>query len=171
MKMRLVTLVWLALGFALPTFAQQTNTPDPQLREKLVAAIKKYTDANNKNDAAAIAPLFTEDAVLVPPEGPVNGRQAIEKWYADLFQRLHISDDLVTVDQDSPHIIGTAGNEIWATGAWSATVKGQNFGPVQVKGYWAVIREGDDLKIKMLTWNLTPPPAAAASPTASPSNQ
>jgi len=42
MKIRLVVaLVGLAMSFALPTFAQQTNTPDPQLREKLVAAIKK----------------------------------------------------------------------------------------------------------------------------------
>ena len=54
MKIRLVVaLVGLALSFALPTFAQQTNTPDPQLREKLVAAIKKHTDALDKNDAAA----------------------------------------------------------------------------------------------------------------------
>jgi hypothetical protein len=31
----LKALVGLAIGFALPTFAQQTNTPDPKLREAL----------------------------------------------------------------------------------------------------------------------------------------
>jgi uncharacterized protein (TIGR02246 family) len=153
MKTRLfIALAGLAISFALPIFAQ-TNKPDPQLREKLVAVIKNLTDAVNNNDAAAVAPLFTEDAVLVPPEGPINGRQAIEKWFADLFQRVHVSDNLVTVDQDSPHIIGTAGNAIWANGAWSATLKVQNLGSLQAKGFWTVIREGDDLKIKMLTWN------------------
>lgn len=153
MKTRLfIALAGLAISFALPIFAQ-TNKPDPQLREKLVAVIKNFTDAVNNNDAAAVAPLFTEDAVLVPPEGPINGRQAIEKWFADLFQRVHVSDNLVTVDQDSPHIIGTAGNAIWANGAWSATLKVQNLGSLQAKGFWTVIREGDDLKIKMLTWN------------------
>jgi uncharacterized protein (TIGR02246 family) len=153
MKTRLfIALAGLAISFALPIFAQ-TNKPDPQLREKLVAVIKNFTDAVNNNDAAAVAPLFTEDAVLVPPEGPINGRQAIEKWFADLFQRVHVSDNLLTVDQDSPHIIGTAGNAIWANGAWSATLKVQDLGSLQAKGFWTVIREGDDLKIKMLTWN------------------
>jgi uncharacterized protein (TIGR02246 family) len=153
MKTRLfIALAGLAISFALPIFAQ-TNKPDPQLREKLVAVIKNFTDAVNNNNAAAVAPLFTEDAVLVPPEGPINGRQAIEKWFADLFQRVHVSDNLLTVDQDSPHIIGTAGNAIWANGAWSATLKVQDLGSLQAKGFWTVIREGDDLKIKMLTWN------------------
>ena len=153
MKTRLfIALAGLAISFALPIFAQ-TNKPDPQLREKLVAVIKNLTDAVNNNDAAAVAPLFTEDAVLVPPEGPINGRQAIEKWFADLFQRVHVIDNLLTVDQYSPHIIGTAGNAIWANGAWSATLKVQDLGSLQAKGFWTVIREGDDLKIKMLTWN------------------
>ena len=153
MKTRLfIALAGLAISFALPIFAQ-TNKPDPQLREKLVAVVKDFTDAVNNNAAVVVAPLFTEDAVLVPPEGPINGRQAIEKWFADLFQRVHVSDTLITVDQDSPHIIGTAGNAIWANGAWSATLKVQNLGSLQAKGFWTVIREGDDLKIKMLTWN------------------
>jgi hypothetical protein len=40
MKMRAeVTLVALAISFALPTFAQQTDTPDPQLRQRLVEII------------------------------------------------------------------------------------------------------------------------------------
>ena len=56
MKIRLVVaLVGLAISFALPTFAQQTNTPDPQLRQAIVALHKKYDDAFNNGDAAAMA--------------------------------------------------------------------------------------------------------------------
>jgi uncharacterized protein (TIGR02246 family) len=169
MKIRfLLAVVGLAVSFALPIFAQQTNTPDPQLREKLIAAIKKHTDALDKNDAAAVAACFTEDGVYVTATGPVNGREAIEKYHADLFKQVHLSDNLVTVDADSPHIMGMAGNEMWATGAWSATVKGQNFGPVEAKGYWSVIREGDDCKIRMLAFNTTPAPAPTPSPTTNP---
>jgi hypothetical protein len=66
MKTRsLLALVGLAISFALPAFAQQTNKPDPQLREKLIAGIKKHVDALDKNDAVAIAANFTEDAVCV----------------------------------------------------------------------------------------------------------
>jgi uncharacterized protein (TIGR02246 family) len=152
MKIRLVVaLVGLAISFALPTFAQQTNTPDSQLRQKLVDVIAKHAEAINKNDAAAAAACFTQDAVYVTERGPVNGREAIEKWYADLFKKVQFTYYVITIDQDSPHVIGRAGNEIWATGGWSSTIKGENFGPRQITGYWSVIRVGDDWKIRMLT--------------------
>ena len=77
MKIRLLpALVGLAIGFALPTFAQQTNTPDPQLREQIVALFGKFTEAWNNNDAAALAALYTKDAVFCGGEGsgPHYGR-------------------------------------------------------------------------------------------------
>ena len=84
MKIRsVVTLVGLAISFALPTFAQQTNTPNPQLRQRFLAVVEKHADAMNKNDAAAAAALFTEDAVYLTDSGPIKGREAIEKMYAD----------------------------------------------------------------------------------------
>ena len=157
MKIRLpFALVGLAISFALPAFAQQTDKPDPQLRERLTAVIQKHADAFNKNDAAAAAACFTDDAVLVTDRGPINGREAIEKWYADLFKNVSFSDQIITIDPDSPHIFGTDGKVIWATGAWSSTIKGENFGPTPIKGYWSVVREGDDLKIRMLCSNITP---------------
>ena len=160
MKLRLVvSLLGLAISFALPTFAQQTNTPDPQLRERLIALIKNYDEVFNKNDAPALAVFFTEDAVFVTETGPIYGREAIVKHLTDLFQKVHFSDHIGKPDEYSPHIIGTAGNEVWASGGWSATIKGQDFGPTQIKGYWSVIREGDDWKIRMLTTNVSPPPA------------
>jgi hypothetical protein len=65
----------------------QSNTPDAQLREKLVAAITKHTDALDKNDAAAVAANFTEDGVFVTPNGSFVGREAIEKHYAKTSNR------------------------------------------------------------------------------------
>src|SRR5262249_26016286 len=112
--------------------------------------------AINKNDAAAAAACFTQDAVYVTDRGPVNGREAIEKWYAGLFKKVQFTYDVFTIDQDSPHVLGTAGNEIWATGRWSSTIKGENFGPRQIRGCWSVIRVGDDWKIRMLASNSTP---------------
>ena len=168
MKIALVpTVLGLTISFAFPTFAQQTSAPDRQLREKLVAAIKKHTDALDKNDATAVAANFTENGILVTPDGPIFGREHIEEYYKGVFKQVQLSDNLAPADDDSPHAIANVGKEIWATGKWSASVKGQDFGPIAAKGYWSVIREGDDWKIRMLTFNTTPAPAATTSPTAS----
>ena len=157
MKMRLLcALVGLAISFALPTFAQQKGAVDPQLRQQFIAAIQKHADAMNSNDAAAAAGCFTKDGVYVTDRGPISGQEALEKWYADLFQKVHFSDHIITIDQDSPHSMGPDSKQMWATGAWSSTIKGENFGPIQIKGYWSVVREGDDWKIRMLCSNITP---------------
>jgi ketosteroid isomerase-like protein len=83
----------------------------------------------NANDADTAAAGFTEDAVYVTDTGPVNGREAIKKWYTDLFQKVQFSDHIITIDQDSPHVMGTDGKQMWATGGWSTDIRGENFGP------------------------------------------
>jgi uncharacterized protein (TIGR02246 family) len=168
MKIRfLPALVGLAIGFALPTFAQQTNTPDPQLREQIVALFGKFTEAWNNNDAAALAALYTKDAVFCGGEGsgPHYGREAIEKHFAEGFKLFHFSNHVVTPDQYSPHIIGTAGNEVWALGEWSMTIQSKNGGsPMQIKGNWLdiFVRDGDGWKARaIVTNNAAPPPEPA----------
>ena len=106
----LLALVGLPISFALPTFAQQTNTPDPQLRQQFVALFKKFDEVWNRNDHAAWAALFTDDAIEVTDTGPIYGRDALEKNWANL--KLQFSDQVITVDQYSPHLIGAAGNEV-----------------------------------------------------------
>jgi ketosteroid isomerase-like protein len=155
----LLALAALAISFAVPAYAQQTSKPDPQLRERLIALIQKHGDAINNNDAAAVAADYTEDGINVEQDGPTFGREAIQKLWADRFKAVQFSDLVDTLDEDSPHIIGTDGKQMWATGAWSATIKGKDWGPKKIKGFWSVIREGDDWKIRMLCSNVTPEPA------------
>jgi ketosteroid isomerase-like protein len=136
MKIHLpLALVGLAISFASPTVAQQTNTLDPQIIEQLNASSKKIDEAFNNGDAAAMAALFTDDAVLVTDRGPIYGREAIEEYHAGLFMQFHFSNHLGKRDQYSPHIIGTAGNEVWSIGQWNTTMQGKNPGdPIQLKG-------------------------------------
>ena len=90
MKRRLVVpLVGLAISLALPTYAQQKDLVDPQTTQKILAIGKAFDEATNNRDAAAIAAFFTRDAVLVTPEGPIIGRQAIQNWYTNLYQWWH----------------------------------------------------------------------------------
>ena len=176
MKIRLLlALVGLAISFALPTFAQQKDTIDPQIAQQLEAIGRKSDEAWVKGDAAGIAAFFTENAVVVTPHGPVFGRQAIEKMYTELFQKMHFISHVTEADENSPPITGPDGNEVWWFGAWSVTVQSQNDPPQQAKGYWSAvhIREGGAWKICMLTFNEAPHPTGVAtqSPTTTPSSQ
>jgi hypothetical protein len=85
MKVRLAALLTFAIGFAFPTFAQEQNTVDPEVRQQIEAAHTKFVEAFNKHDSAAVADLFTFDAVQMPDwgeGGTFSGQQAIEKLYA-----------------------------------------------------------------------------------------
>src|SRR6201988_2509577 len=91
--------------------------------------------------------------------------------------------DRITKLDGPVHSIGTAANELWATGEWSETGQGKNGEPIPIKGYWSTIyvRESDDLEMRVETWNVTPDsvllinksfapqPVATPSPTANPS--
>ena len=80
MKIRsVVILVGLAISFTSPTFAQQKDTADRRVvQQRDLLGVAKAVDefgelhqaldeAYNKNDAAAVAAFFTEDALLVEP--------------------------------------------------------------------------------------------------------
>jgi ketosteroid isomerase-like protein len=75
----------LTISFAFPTLAQQKDTVDPKIIEQIRALATKFDEAYNKNDAAALAALYTGDAVYVAQHGTSHGRQAIEKTYANYF--------------------------------------------------------------------------------------
>jgi ketosteroid isomerase-like protein len=137
MKIRLLlAFVGLAIGLAAPTLAQQKDTIDSQIAEQVT---KKIDEGFNNGDAAGVGALFTEDAVFVTPQGPIFGREAIEKLFEGMFQQGHYSNHLNKDDQGSPHTIGTAGNEVWRTGEWSSTLQGKSGGPIQLKGCWGAI--------------------------------
>ena len=144
----------------MPTFAQQKDTAEPRIVQQrdllgVADALKvfgelsqKLDEAYNKNDAAAVAALFTEDAVLVAPDGIFSGRQAIQKRYEDTFQRWPFT---LFNDPRDCHL-KAIDNAIWSFGEWGGTLQDQT-GPVFVKGYFSSIyvREGDDWKIRMLS--------------------
>ena len=143
---------------------KEKDIADSQTTQKIRAITQAYDDAVGNNDAAAVAALYTEDAVFVSDTGPIYGRQAIEKWYADVFKAWRVKSHTGKPDGKAPYMIGTDGNEVWETGEWSETGQDENGGPIQIKGYWSAIdsREGDEWKIRMLTYNITPAPAAPA---------
>ena len=165
MKIRsLLSLVGLAISFALPTFAQQPNAPDPQLREALATLLKKMDDGFVNSDAAVLAAFYTDDAVHVTWNGPpIYGREAIQKHFKDDFKQLHFNKYLSTLEEYSPHVIGTAGNALWSNGEFDQTFQVENGNPLRIKGHFLTIlvRDGEALKIKVDTINFSGPPVPA----------
>ena len=100
----LLALVSLVISFSPTIFAQQSDTADLQTvqqRDLLgdAKALGEFGElslrldaAINKNDAVVLAAFFTEDAVLVAPDGMFSGRRDIQKRYQDTFPRSPIID-------------------------------------------------------------------------------
>ena len=113
MKIRLLlTLTGLTIGFAGPVLAFNFSG-DIKALDEFNALGMKEDEAFNNSDAGALAALFTEDAVLVAPDGIFYGRQAIEKRYADLFRKWHNIHQLGQTDQ-----LNAIGHEPWSVGEW-----------------------------------------------------
>src|ERR1700756_1823417 len=85
----LLALIGLAVSPVVSAIAQEQNTVDPEVHQQIEAVHMKFVEAQNKGDAAAIAALFTQDAVQVwyglSEGGLASGQQAIEKRYRATF--------------------------------------------------------------------------------------
>lgn len=149
MKPRLLlTLAGFAIGFVLPTSAQQKDTVNPKIVQQIRALASKYDDAINRSDPAAIAALYTQDAVYVAQHRTSHGRQAIEKAYANYFQHWHSINHVSTVDR-----LIAVGDDVRAFGTWSSAFQDTNGAPRKDGGHyrWLLVREGDTWKIRTNT--------------------
>jgi len=147
-KIRLLSalVVGFAIGFVLPTVAQQKDAFDPKQQIRVLA--KKHDDAVNKRDAAAVAALYTQDGVLTTHDhGSFRGRKAIENAYARWYFKTQFSNYFTTVNR-----VTAVGNQVRSTGTWSTTLAkdGGHYS-------WVVVREGDTWKIRMATYYKTAP--------------
>ena len=142
MKRRLlVALVGLIISFALPTFAQEKEEANPfpfraiaagpQLIQQLEAINLKFDEAFNKHDATAVGALYIPNAVQVTPVGSFSGREAIEGYVTDLFQRHNPADRVTKISY-----VYAMGGDLCAIGGWTVTIDGSNkFGGYLVNVY------------------------------------
>ena len=77
-RILVVTVMWLV---ALTAVVRAQSDEIASLRDEYRAAV-------GQGDAARVADLFAEDAMLVSPEGVfMHGRQEIARYFADVFTR------------------------------------------------------------------------------------
>ena len=120
-----------------------------------------WEKAYNGGDAKAVAALYAEDALLLPPGAPgVRGRAAILEYFTKDIAGSRAAGVVFVVNPKTD--VGVSGDQGWESGTYQVTVKGAvvetgKFLSVSRKkdGKWLYIRD---------TWNSDAPPAPAASP-------
>jgi hypothetical protein len=141
------------VAFGVSAFAQQQDDQ----KQALADNAKKFDDAFNANDAAAVAALFTKDATYVTDTGIIVGRDAIQKYYEGFFKTVRYSNHKVVPDATSPHMISP--HSFWCSGTYTnswKTVNGKYSG--NVSGFWSNIASMEDgvYKDAVQTWNRIP---------------
>ena len=128
------------------SFAQQSH---PDMRKQAEQMTATFGERYNKQDAAAIASMFTKDAVRVSSgDGATStGPQAIAESFKTQF-KLGFNHIDIIVDQVSP--LGT--DAAVTTGRYQTTGQGQG-GLLRVEGHWTQVevREAGAWKIRLLT--------------------
>jgi uncharacterized protein (TIGR02246 family) len=130
------------------------------------AQAASWEKAYNGGDAKAVAALYAEDALLLPPGAPgVRGRTAIQEFFAKDVAGSKAAGAVFALNPKTD--VGVSGNMGWESGTYKVTVKGAvvetgKFLSVsrKINGKWLYIRD---------TWNADAPsaPASPASPPAS----
>jgi ketosteroid isomerase-like protein len=124
--------------------------------------------AFNAKDPVALAALYTEDAVLMPPSEPsVHGNEAIRAWFANALPRLGV----IRLRPSQTRVAGALAVQSGSfelqpgVSTSSAVVAAAS---VERAGKYVLVfnRAGGGWKICWDLWNLDQPPGEGSSPAA-----
>jgi ketosteroid isomerase-like protein len=121
--------------------------------EKLAAA---WMETYNKHDAAGLAKMYTDDALVSGPAWTNSGRAALEDaWKKEMAVPVFSKVNSITVDQS--HRVG---DMVYAHGAWAADLKGPEGKDVPVDGHWLAVSkcEGTNCLMMIHNFNMAMPP-------------
>lgn len=81
---------------------------EPRSREAIESAVRRYVAASNQGDIKALAALYADDAMLLPPDHePIQGREAIGTfWSQGTDQGLEVTTLTIEVDGDLGYLVG-----------------------------------------------------------------
>ncbi|UCC49155.1 MAG: SgcJ/EcaC family oxidoreductase, partial [Gemmatimonadota bacterium] len=125
-----------------------------QLQEAIEAVNAQFMEAVRAGDAAAVAALYTDDAILLPPEAEiVQGLAALQEIWAADFADGGFTLNLTTVSVDG------AGEFAYEIGTWSMPTGEGEGGAVEQGKYLVVWKRGADgsWKLHADIWNSSSP--------------
>jgi uncharacterized protein (TIGR02246 family) len=159
-------LSWLVVGIiawggSLASVVHAASPDEAAIRAQTTSWEKAY----NGGDAKAVAALYAEDALLLPPGASgASGRAAILEFLTKDIAGSKAAGAVFVINPKTD--VGVSGNMGWESGTYKVTVKGAvvetgKFLSVSRKkdGKWLYIRD---------TWNADAPPAPPAAPPAAP---
>ena len=166
--MRLRDLVPGAFALALVvTFTGCETAPKPEEKKDLSARIAavnalrgKFVAAFNSNDAAALAALYADDAIVMPANQPVvEGKPAIKSRYEAMFKTNAVKISITPLETQ------VATDWAYDRGNAATTITPQSGKPSEESGKYLVIvkrQPGDMWQIYREIDNSNSPPPAAA---------
>ncbi len=116
----------------------------------------RLSEAFNERDAARLASLYEENAVLMPPNQPaVHGRDAIHGWFEGVLTR--VSD--VQITPIASHACGELGFQVGISLSRTKVLSlKETHHPVSLKFILILKRTNGEWKILYDIWNLDQPP-------------
>ncbi len=125
-------------------------------RAAIAAASRAFSDAYVRNDMAALGMVYTSDAVLLPPDREVRGREAIMRYFSwgPKFRQI--------AHRMEPSEVVINGNVAIDSGMWHSTNVRGDAEPSTATGRYLVvwIRESDgEWRMKYDIWHRPVPPA------------
>ena len=149
------------VGVASTAAAQSPSAEVAKVRNAYIAAV-------NAGDAKAVAALYTDDGVDMPPNHEIlKGRPAIEKYNVSFFSGMIAKLSLTEIESSA------SGNTAHDVGTYSQTITPKQAGgkPINDRGkYVVLLRRGADgqWRVKYAIYNSDLPPqpipAAPAKP-------
>jgi uncharacterized protein (TIGR02246 family) len=105
--------IWAGLALASALAAGCASSPPRAAdresdRQDIQRTLERYVEASRSQDAAALAALYADDAVLLPPEEEmVVGREAIERFWQDGMEPgLSVETVRVQLQGEAGYLIG-----------------------------------------------------------------
>jgi uncharacterized protein (TIGR02246 family) len=154
-----------AVGLLALSACQKATVDVAAVEAEAKSGVQKWAAAYNSGDADAIAALYAENAVVMPPGTPaLVGREAFRAWVATDSANAKAAGITLAIEEGE---VGVSGDLAWHSGAYTANdasgaaVDGGSYMEVlqNFDGTWLIIRD---------IWNSDRPPAPAAAPAAEP---
>jgi len=121
------------------------------IRRAIIKANSRFGEEVRKGDAKSLSHLYTEDAVLLPPNsGKVHGRKGAETFWSGAMTQLGLKDAILTTEE----LLGS-GDTYTEVGSYTLKIEPRGQKPFEDKGKYAVVwrRTVDGWKLHRDIWN------------------